>query len=93
MLPVSNLIQLDVYIAERYLYLPMVGFGTFLGFMLFPHAPPGGRRRGLVLLSCWIAILLCFTSLTFARVQVWHSSESLWVDTIEKSPRAAKAPD
>jgi Tfp pilus assembly protein PilF len=91
MLPVSNLIQLDVYIAERYLYLPMVAFGTLLGFMLFPDAPPRGRRSGLVLLSCCMAILLCFASLTFARVQVWRSSESLWVDTIEKSPRAAKA--
>jgi tetratricopeptide (TPR) repeat protein len=91
MLPVSNIVHLDIYMAERYLYLPLVALVAPTAAAAVCGAQGRGRaaRNGAFLAAA--AVLLCFGSLTFARAGVWKESESLWRDTLAKSPGASKA--
>jgi tetratricopeptide (TPR) repeat protein len=89
-LPVSNVIRLDVYMAERYLYLPLVALAAPPAFLLARSFRRGGAA-GVCALACGALIIACFGSLTFARARVWHDSRTLWTDTLAKSPRAGKA--
>lgn len=88
LLPVSNVVRLDVTLAERYLYLPIVALAAPGALALVRALDP--RGRALVGAACAAAILLCFT-LSNARARVWHDSLTLLIDTIAKSPGASKA--
>jgi len=75
LLPVSNVIPLSVFMAERYLYLPLVGFGLLL-------AAVGQRgKRGWALAT----ILVCYGALSVHRCWVWRGAEAMWSDAVRKS--------
>lgn len=83
LLPSANLIPMSSYFfAERYLYLPSVGYSVLLGRLLVTTAArrPSG---GAILLAL---ILASFTYLTVMRNMDWKDEGTLWADTIEKSP-------
>ncbi len=90
-LPVSNIIPLDVFIAERYLYLPLAALGTGAASWLVPLAERwyGARRQAATAAACAVIVLL--TGLAFDRARVWRDSGTLWTDTVAKSPASAKA--
>ena len=65
LLPVSNLIEIHNPIAERYLYLPLVGFCLVISILInkIPHRPQGARSKNIVRLKYAILIgLLIFYS-------------------------------
>ena len=72
--------------AERYLYLPSVGFcfGAAHGFHESTQRLPGqyvnGARGALV------ALLLLFSAQTVWRAEVWEDEITLFSDTLAKSP-------
>lgn len=88
-LPVSNVVQLDVYMADRYLYLPIVALAAPMALALVGALE--SRGRALAGAACAVLAILCFTALSNGRSRVWHDSLSLWTDTIAKSPGASKA--
>lgn len=83
--PVLNLIPIVDPFAERFIYLPSVGFMLCIGHY-------GMRNiflRPRFILFMLIAII--FSTLAFHRNKVWQSEELLWRDTSLKSPRSYRA--
>ncbi len=77
LLPASNLIPVQEFMAERYLYLPSVGFCLSLAWVI-----SNLKYRALLV----GLIILAFAYLTFGRNLVWKDSLSLWSDTVKKTP-------
>lgn len=86
LLPVLNIIPIKIIIAERFLYLPLLGFSIVFATGLCAVFPPGKRF--------WVisgALICFFALLTFQRNHVWSDEYSLWSDTIRKSPSNPRA--
>ena len=73
--PTSSVVPLADLIAERRMYLPMLSLSLAIGVLLKRTPRP-------VLFA--IGLVLC--GLSFQRSLVWQTEETLWRDTIEKSP-------
>lgn len=78
--------------AERYLYLPSVGFAILVSMGL-PQiaAVKFGRAKSMLWPALAIAgtIILLYSYGTVKRNSVWQNSISLWADTAEKSPNSS----
>jgi tetratricopeptide (TPR) repeat protein len=76
--------------AERYLYLPSVGFVFLLAILLTRIA--GRSPKGAVVLISSLALImaLCLVE-TIKRNAVWKSDYTLFKDTVRKSPDGAIA--
>nr|BDT36848.1 tetratricopeptide repeat protein [Myxococcus sp. MH1] len=71
--------------AERFLYLPSVGFCLLLAVgvkWLLERWP--GHQRALGLAAGGVVVV--FSALTMARVPDWRDDISLWEDTLSKTP-------
>ncbi len=102
LLPASNLIPVQEFMAERYLYLPSVGFllvaaylifnlkfkifNQFLRFKFLNTKNYLEIRNYKLEILLIVLIALSFGYLTYQRNQVWHDAISLWSDTVNKSP-------
>ena len=90
LMPVSNLIEIHNPIAERYLYLPLVGFCIIIA--IFINAIPGrsiatpSKKTVWLRYSILIGLLLFYSLATVARNPVWKDNFSVWANTVEKSP-------
>ncbi|MFH0795948.1 MAG: tetratricopeptide repeat protein [Candidatus Omnitrophota bacterium] len=88
LMPESSIIPISDVIFEHRLYLPMVGYCIFLpatGYYLF-----GGKRLKPVIYNTLLAIVICYSALTYVRNQVWKDDSTLWNDTVNKSPNKAR---
>lgn len=86
LLPVLNIVPIKIIIAERFLYLPLVGFCIVLASTLCKMFP---GERNLRIVSM---IIVCFFFiLAVQRNHVWNNEYSLWSDTIKKSPGNSRA--
>lgn len=72
-------------LAERYLYLPSIGFCILLSSLL-RKAKTGNKA-----LACMAPVLLLFAVGTFDRAQVWGDDVAIWRDTVRKSPQSILA--
>ncbi len=71
--------------AERYLYLPSVGFCLLVGWLAgraWSRAPAGRRRVLAALLAVGLLVSMAGT---IQRNRVWRDDVSLWEDTAAKS--------
>ncbi|MCK4985804.1 MAG: tetratricopeptide repeat protein, partial [Desulfobacterales bacterium] len=90
LLPVSNLIEIHNPIAERYLYLPLVGFCMVISILI--NAVPGrsaltkSKKIALLKYSILIGLLIFYSLVTVTRNPVWKDNFSVWANTVEKSP-------
>ena len=75
LVPTSSIIPLADLIAERRLYLPLLSLSLATGIIL-ARAP----RYSVPVLA------LLLSGLSFQRSWAWQSEESLWRDTVAKSP-------
>ncbi len=85
--PTSSIAPLADLIAERRMYLPLVSFSPFLGFLLarlLQNAPGMARQYAMVGLAVVLAVF------SFNRSRVWQTEESLWRDTVQKSPQKVR---
>ena len=94
-LPVSNIPSLTNPFAERYLYLPLVGF-AFLAGLGYDHFKR--RYEGLGFKTRWRnprfaagIYLLCLACITIKRNEVWRSDQSLWQATLRREPHSIRA--
>ncbi|PID93585.1 MAG: hypothetical protein CSA95_06625 [Bacteroidetes bacterium] len=77
----------NVVVADRYVYLPLVGFF----FILASYLEEGFRRGGAfraVLLPLLFVYVVGLSLHTLGRNRVWASSETLWTDVVENQPDA-----
>ncbi|MFQ5900619.1 MAG: tetratricopeptide repeat protein [Thermodesulfobacteriota bacterium] len=89
-LPVSNIIPLRIAIAERFLYIPSIGFCLLLGAGLKwgLETWPAVKRPVFVL---FIAIIVLYSSGTIARNRVWRNEYVLWSDVVRRYPNNERA--
>jgi len=74
--------------AERYLYLPSVGFVfLFSLFLMWVKTNRTQLFRPLTLILAVLTILYAFA--TVDRNTVWKNNIALWSDTVKKSPESA----
>lgn len=73
--------------AERYLYLPSVGFVLLVGLGLEALERQGRVPRAVLLGGLGAGVLVGAIA-TFERDTVWHDNLSLWLDAQAKSPEA-----
>jgi len=77
-LPVGNCIM-----ADRYSYVPSIGFFFLFGLLYNFIANKSGQYKKPIMLFL-AAYMLLLAGITFTRVQVWKDNISLWDDIIEK---------
>ncbi|MDR4507568.1 MAG: tetratricopeptide repeat protein [Candidatus Brocadiaceae bacterium] len=99
LIPVMNIIPLGNIMAERYLYLPSIGFSMIIGcFPLRRHLKPAVRPGAFLTPppSILLIFILCFVLagnmyLTFQRNRDWKDGTRLWSKTILTSPNSVRA--
>ena len=85
-LPVSNLVPIPHFMAERFLHLPYVGLVTVVVMVV-----AAGNRRWMpgmsrVLALAGVAALIVCGALTWQRHAVWMSNNTLWAATLTDYP-------
>jgi tetratricopeptide (TPR) repeat protein len=94
LVPVYNLIEIYHPLAERYLYLPIIGFCLVVAVAVDAAA----KRRfakpiavNAATLIPVIAILSLYSAATITRNPVWRNNFVLWSKTIQSSPNSLVA--
>lgn len=72
-------------VAERYLYLPVLGVGLLVGWLFAKIPATAVRTMALGL------IVVVAAAASIARCAVWRDSLALWSDTVRASPGSAVA--
>lgn len=92
LLPVANIIPIGELIAERFLYLPSVGFCIAIGALVASIARPGTAALGQkIVVVSFMFVLVLFSFLTVRRNADWSDPERLWRSTLAFSPKAPHA--
>jgi tetratricopeptide (TPR) repeat protein len=86
LVPVSNVVPIPTFMAERFLYLPCVGLVAFAVTVLVPRATWSWRAAATT-----AAIVCVFGALTWTRHRAWSSDEVLWRTTLDDFPSAQGA--
>jgi tetratricopeptide (TPR) repeat protein len=101
LLPVANIIPIYRPIAERYLYIPVIGYAVFLvalcvliaGRLERAIGDDAGKvrlaRRGMIAL--FGAACVTFAAVSITRSTVWKDERTLWEATVKDSPTSFKA--
>ncbi|PIU83098.1 MAG: hypothetical protein COS68_05840 [Elusimicrobia bacterium CG06_land_8_20_14_3_00_38_11] len=80
--PVSNIIPIGDFIAERFLYISSFGFCLFVGDLI---------HRNKKLIKTAPFILVIFSFITVKQNTVWKNNISLWTYTTQKFPNNWRA--
>ncbi len=84
-LPTSNIIPMQNIVAERYLYLPMIGFCVLLALSL------GSRPLRVGYYGIGICIVIFFSGLTIIRNLDWKDEFTFYSKTLKQNPDSAGA--
>jgi tetratricopeptide (TPR) repeat protein len=71
--------------ADRYLYLPSLGFVLLLAMLVAAAAAARPRLHALILLA-GIVLFSGYATATVIRNGVWKNNHALWTDTVAKYP-------
>jgi Flp pilus assembly protein TadD len=77
-----------VYIAERFLYVPVMAFVLFISASLMKSFKDTTRAY---LIICLVAVTIVFTAITRSSTGIWKDDTTLFERIIEKTPNAAFA--
>lgn len=81
------------FVADRYLYLPSIGFCLFFAiaaqrtFERYLPGPGGALKTSFIFILAALSILM--GAMTVSRNAVWRDDLTLWSDSVRKSPMAA----
>ena len=92
LLPVSNIVPLFRPMADRFLYVPLVGLAVLLaqGLFIARKLQPMFRTSIYAVVIFWLGAA---TATAFRREAVWHDSLALWEDTAARNPFSLSAAD
>ena len=99
LLPVSNIIPIGIIKADRYLYLPSVGFCLVFawGATYCWNVMTGSKQNhSLLHWGYWILLGVLFASfgmMTIHRNRAWKDSYTLWMATLDTTPDSTIALD
>ena len=86
-LPVAGFVPIANVFAERFLYVPLLGFAVFLAGLGDLLRKDLGRAS--IIASC--LCILCLGVMSQERTQIWKDGETLWADAVAKNPHRARA--
>jgi hypothetical protein len=92
--PVGGIVYPGTLVADRYMYLPGLGFALLVGggaaslacAWRSGAAGPRAVRLGAGLLAAWLFVL---ATLTWRQVQIWRDTETFWRHAIAAYPDCA----
>lgn len=84
LLPVANFIPISVLVADRYLYLPLLGACGLAAGVAGSLA--GARWRRAAMLACAAAVIGFFGLGAWGRSRAWENSRRFWQDGVSKWP-------
>jgi tetratricopeptide (TPR) repeat protein len=91
LLPVSNLIQITNPLAERYLYLPAVGFCVAFSILLvnIPQRIPGlNVDKSKIAGISVVPLLVLYAVISVNRNSDWKDGMNLWSQTLKHVPNS-----
>jgi tetratricopeptide (TPR) repeat protein len=92
LLPVLNIFPIAILRADRYMYLPAIGFFFFLSWGLFQVTRAKWRRLSLPLfLFGTLLVTGSYAFLTVERNQLWRDREVFWQENLKKFPGSVMA--
>ncbi len=93
LLPVSNIIPLQALLAERFLYLPLVGMSLAVAVPLGRLLPESRQSNRKKLWGCLlVTVLLFFYGVrSIQRNMDWYDDYTLWSSTVRTSPESPRA--
>ncbi|MDP6523033.1 MAG: tetratricopeptide repeat protein [Kiritimatiellia bacterium] len=86
--PMSNIIPMMQYMAERFMYVPVAGFALTAG-ALFAYLAQ--RQRKIALITAAL-VLLAFAARTADRVGAWRDAMTIFEVTVRDTPEGAIRP-
>jgi len=90
-LPAMHIIPLTNPFAERYLYLPLMGFAALAVCALDSILDRLGRPSDMtVLIACSLPLLI-LSGLSVRRNLVWSTDATLWAATLHRQPDSVRA--
>lgn len=92
LLPVINIIPIENIMAERYLYLPILGFCMLAGsFFVYQYSDCGTLNKSYIIIFLTVLVLVIFSIRTIRRNNIWIDQIVLWTNTAKISPDSFKA--
>lgn len=85
LIPVMNIMPIGNIMAERYLYIPLVGFCVFLGICIKKLHASYPLVSNLVARVCIAAILIFYFTCTVKRNRIWTDERTLWRHTVNNT--------
>jgi len=89
-LPVSNIFPQGNIFAERYVYIPSVGFCIAIGFLFSSFLKKNIKTHSLnwqkSLSILFFLLIIALGRVTYERNKVWEDDFSLWHETVKASP-------
>lgn len=86
LLPVSNIIPFQTLMAERYLYLPSMGFCLLLAVMVDWTYQRLEEDKQIIPMAFLVFVLIFYSATTIDRNSDWRDDLSLWTQTIKTNP-------
>ena len=81
----------NAVVAERYTYVPYISLFFLLGMELYRLIEKGRIKARLLPYGIAAAWLLGLSFITFSRIPVWKTSETLWTDVLDQYPESPRA--
>ena len=76
--------------ADRYAYIPSIGFFILLAVLIVQLIQKNEKNKMIIYGFAGLYIVV-LTGLSFMRSDIWQNSETLWNDTVKKSPKSVIA--
>ena len=86
LLPVLNIIPIGNIMAERYLYIPIMGFSVIIGILVQKF----NLKKPLVAI-CFTIVIFILGVMCIYRNEIWRDELSLWYSTSNREPNSARA--
>ncbi|MCF6148229.1 MAG: tetratricopeptide repeat protein, partial [Candidatus Kuenenia sp.] len=87
LLPVLNIIPIENIMADRYLYLPSLGFCMIIGYLIKNcHKKFYCIKRPYCAIYIVLPIFIVFSIITTKRNTVWYNNTTLWGNTAKTTP-------
>ena len=89
-LPISNIFPQGNIFADRYMYMPSVGYCIGIGCLFFWFSNQNIRtdvinwKKAVYVL--FILLVIALGRVSFVRSKVWNNDISLWYDAVTKTP-------
>lgn len=86
-LPTANIIPIPVYYADRYMYMPAIGFFVLIGLGLQSIISRINTKLfKQAVYAAATGIILFYGIVSFERLDVWKDELTFWQDVVAKSP-------